>query len=180
MTDAPNIAQKAPFAVEVEEGKNYFWCSCGKSSKQPFCDGSHKDTGFTPVKYTAEASKKVFFCGCKHTDKNAHNGLPIDDTWRVKTLRQPPGRRQDQKPVTCPGDAGGPDRFAQIIERRDRHKEPTNQDKAGSPDIAKGQIDRCALARQAKARYDQLCRERQNDPSRAGIDRAEHQSVAIG
>ncbi len=67
MSDAPQIAQKAPFPVEVEEGKTYFWCACGKSSKQPFCDGSHKGSEFAPVKYTAEASKKVFFCGCKHS-----------------------------------------------------------------------------------------------------------------
>jgi len=70
MSDAPNIAQKAPFPVEVTEGKTYFWCSCGKSSKQPFCDGSHKETSFAPVKYTADADKKVFFCGCKHTANN--------------------------------------------------------------------------------------------------------------
>lgn len=67
MTDTPDIAQKAPFPVEVTEGKTYFWCACGKSSRQPFCDGSHKETGFEPVKYTAEADKKVFFCGCKHS-----------------------------------------------------------------------------------------------------------------
>ena len=67
MTETPAIAQKAPYGVEVEEGKSYFWCACGKSANQPFCDGSHKDTGFSPVKYTAEATKKVFFCGCKHT-----------------------------------------------------------------------------------------------------------------
>lgn len=69
MSDAPIIAQKAPFPVEVEEGKSYFWCACGKSAKQPFCDGSHKGTEFNPVKYTADASKKVFFCGCKHSAK---------------------------------------------------------------------------------------------------------------
>ncbi|WP_210879797.1 CDGSH iron-sulfur domain-containing protein [Roseovarius autotrophicus] len=63
----PIIAQKAPFAVEVEEAKNYFWCACGKSSKQPFCDGSHKGTEFTPVRYTAEKTGRVFFCGCKNT-----------------------------------------------------------------------------------------------------------------
>jgi CDGSH-type Zn-finger protein len=68
MSDAVN-AQKAPMPVEVGEGKNYFWCACGKSAKQPFCDGSHKDTGISPVKYTAEASKKVFFCGCKQSAK---------------------------------------------------------------------------------------------------------------
>ncbi len=70
MTDTPEIPQKAPYGVEVEEGKNYFWCACGRSKNQPFCDGSHKGSDFTPVKYTADASKKVFFCGCKHT-KNA-------------------------------------------------------------------------------------------------------------
>ena len=74
MPDAPIIAQKAPFPVEVTEGKSYFWCACGKSQKQPFCDGSHKGTGMEPVKFTAEESKKIFFCGCKHTDK-----LPLCD-----------------------------------------------------------------------------------------------------
>ncbi|SDD07904.1 CDGSH iron-sulfur domain-containing protein [Ruegeria marina] len=69
MSDAPHIAQKASFPVEVAEGKTYFWCACGKSQKQPFCDGSHKGSEFSPVKYTAEADKKVFFCGCKHSGK---------------------------------------------------------------------------------------------------------------
>jgi len=74
MSDTPEIAQKAPFPVEVEAGKSYFWCACGRSASQPFCDGSHKDTGFTPVKYTAEASKRVFFCGCKQT-----GNIPVCD-----------------------------------------------------------------------------------------------------
>ncbi len=69
MTGTPDIPQKAPYPVEVEAGKSYFWCACGRSKNQPFCDGSHKGTGFSPVKYTAEASKRVFFCGCKHTRK---------------------------------------------------------------------------------------------------------------
>jgi len=63
----PTIAQKGPFPVEVEAGKSYFWCACGQSAKQPFCDGSHKGTEFTPVKLKATETKKVFFCGCKHT-----------------------------------------------------------------------------------------------------------------
>lgn len=67
MTDVPKIAQKAPYPVEVEAGRTYFWCACGRSAKQPFCDGSHKDTGLSPVKYTADADRKVFFCGCKAT-----------------------------------------------------------------------------------------------------------------
>ncbi|MBO9433456.1 CDGSH iron-sulfur domain-containing protein [Ruegeria sp. R13_0] len=69
MSQPPIIAQDSPIPVEVEEGKSYFWCSCGQSKRQPFCDGSHKGSTFEPVKYTAEASKKVFFCGCKHTSK---------------------------------------------------------------------------------------------------------------
>ncbi len=76
----PKMPQPAPYAVDVEAGKNYFWCSCGESSNQPFCDGSHKDTEFTPVKYTAEESKKVFFCGCKITGNvplcdGSHNNM---------------------------------------------------------------------------------------------------------
>ncbi|MHA7776865.1 CDGSH iron-sulfur domain-containing protein [Roseibium sp. M-1] len=63
----PVIAQTSPFPVEVEAGKSYFWCRCGRSGNQPFCDGSHKDTGFSPVKYTAEKDGRVFFCGCKHS-----------------------------------------------------------------------------------------------------------------
>jgi CDGSH-type Zn-finger protein len=63
----PVIAQKSPYAVEVVEGKAYFWCACGKSAKQPFCDGSHQDTAFLPLKYEAQESKRVFFCGCKHS-----------------------------------------------------------------------------------------------------------------
>ncbi len=76
----PTIAQKAPYPVDVEEGKKYFWCACGKSNRQPFCDGSHEGTGMTPMTWTAPASKKMFFCGCKHTKgaplcDGAHNGL---------------------------------------------------------------------------------------------------------
>lgn len=80
MTATPMIAQSSPYPIEVEAGKSYFWCACGRSAKQPFCDGSHKGSGFAPVKYTAEVSKKVFFCGCKHSGKaplcdGAHKGL---------------------------------------------------------------------------------------------------------
>ncbi len=80
MSDKPVIAQKSPIPVDVEEGKAYFWCTCGRSDKQPFCDGSHKDTSFTPMKWTAEKTGKKFFCGCKMTDgqpfcDGTHNGL---------------------------------------------------------------------------------------------------------
>lgn len=67
MTETPIIASKTPFPTEVEAGKSYFWCACGRSQNQPFCDGSHKGTGLTPLKYEATESKRVFFCGCKQT-----------------------------------------------------------------------------------------------------------------
>ena len=63
----PTIASKTPFPVEVEAGKVYWWCACGKSQKQPFCDGSHKGSEFTPLEYRPAETKKLWFCGCKHT-----------------------------------------------------------------------------------------------------------------
>jgi len=68
---SPEIAQKAPYVVEVESGKTYWWCSCGKSQSQPFCDGSHKGSGLSPVEYKASKDEKVWFCGCKHSLKGA-------------------------------------------------------------------------------------------------------------
>tara|TARA_B000000609_G_scaffold52958_1_gene38881 strand:- start:809 stop:1045 length:237 start_codon:yes stop_codon:yes gene_type:complete len=61
-------AGDSAIAVEVEKNKSYFWCSCGLSSKQPFCDGSHKNTEFSPVKFIADETKKMFFCTCKQTN----------------------------------------------------------------------------------------------------------------
>ncbi|MGB7182434.1 MAG: CDGSH iron-sulfur domain-containing protein [Burkholderiaceae bacterium] len=66
MSEATRAAD-SPFAVDVEAGKTYFWCSCGKSAKQPFCDGTHKGSEFAPVKYTPDKDSKAFFCGCKAT-----------------------------------------------------------------------------------------------------------------
>lgn len=63
----PKRAGDAPIAIEVEAGKSYFWCTCGQSSKQPFCDGSHQGGDFAPMKWTAEEDGKKFFCTCKAT-----------------------------------------------------------------------------------------------------------------
>jgi len=66
--EKPATPQKGPYKVKVEKGKTYFWCSCGLSKKQPFCDGSHKrEAKFKSVKYLAESDTEVFFCGCKMT-----------------------------------------------------------------------------------------------------------------
>lgn len=76
----PEIGGTEPVAVDVEEGKLYWWCTCGRSDSQPFCDGSHKDTDFVPQGWEAPKTGKVFLCACKRTAKGpfcdgAHNTL---------------------------------------------------------------------------------------------------------
>ena len=76
----PVMAQKSPFAVDVQEGRSYWWCACGMSNSQPFCDGSHKGSAFAPMEYKAAASRTVYFCGCKRSGKTplcdgAHNRI---------------------------------------------------------------------------------------------------------
>jgi len=76
----PTIARRKPYLIEVKEGKAYFWCACGLSKKQPFCDGSHKNTEFEPLKWVADESGEKLFCACKHTAEQpfcdgAHNKL---------------------------------------------------------------------------------------------------------
>ncbi len=78
--DQPIQAQETPYETEVEEGKTYAWCACGRSATQPFCDGSHEGTGLSPIVYKAEKTGKVFFCGCKKTKEQplcdgTHNSL---------------------------------------------------------------------------------------------------------
>jgi CDGSH-type Zn-finger protein len=62
----PKIPQKAPYVQQLDPG-TYYWCACGLSKTQPFCDGSHKETGLTPTKIEIEQAKKVALCGCKHS-----------------------------------------------------------------------------------------------------------------
>jgi CDGSH-type Zn-finger protein len=65
--EKPTIAGTTPIAVELESGKKYAWCSCGNSSKQPFCDGAHKGSSFAPTIFEVEESKTVYLCNCKQT-----------------------------------------------------------------------------------------------------------------
>ena len=64
--DQPDIAQKSPFVIDLAAG-TYWWCACGRSKTQPFCDGSHKATSFTPVKFELTQPTKVTLCGCKRS-----------------------------------------------------------------------------------------------------------------
>ncbi len=72
----PKIFSKTPMKISVEVGKKYFWCSCGLSSKQPFCDGSHKETGMKSVVFEATKNEDIYFCCCKQSS----NGVFCDNT----------------------------------------------------------------------------------------------------
>lgn len=96
--DLPHVAQYKPYYAELTKGQTYFWCSCGLSEQQPFCDGSHKETTFKPVRYVAETEEEVLFCGCKHTKDQpfcdgAHNNLrdfyEEDDPFSEDNLKIP-------------------------------------------------------------------------------------------
>ena len=80
--EKPVVASRMPAVIKLEAGE-YWWCSCGKSSKQPFCDGSHKGTSFTPQKVEISESQNTAFCNCKHSGNGpfcdgAHSSLPKD------------------------------------------------------------------------------------------------------
>jgi len=80
MSDEVVIAQKQPFPVELEKGKDYYWCVCGRSKNQPFCDGSHHETNMIPIAFVAERTGTAYLCGCKHSKNKpycdgSHNKL---------------------------------------------------------------------------------------------------------
>ena len=70
-------------AVELEEGKTYFFCTCGQSSNQPFCDGSHKGSGMAPKPFKAEKTGTAYLCQCKQSANQpfcdgSHKGIPSE------------------------------------------------------------------------------------------------------
>ena len=67
MNEMPEFGGRKSIHVKVEAGKTYWWCACGRSKSQPFCDGSHKGTGFSPREFKAEKTEEVWFCTCKRT-----------------------------------------------------------------------------------------------------------------
>jgi len=67
----PVVAETAPAIVELEAG-TYYWCRCGRSQNQPFCDGAHAGTEFSPLKFELPDSKRVALCQCKHTDNEPY------------------------------------------------------------------------------------------------------------
>ena len=67
MSEGVVIAQKSPYKAELKKCEKSFWCSCGRSAKHPYCDGSHKGTGLMPMIFTADEDKTAWLCGCKNT-----------------------------------------------------------------------------------------------------------------
>ena len=68
-TAMPEIGGRQPIPIKLEAGKSYWWCACGRSKSQPFCDGSHKGTTFTPVEYKPAEAEEAWFCACKRSGK---------------------------------------------------------------------------------------------------------------
>lgn len=66
----PVVAQKGPYEVELKAGEKYFWCACGRSTHQPFCDGAHKGTGLKPHVFVAETTGPAWLCGCKRSNNH--------------------------------------------------------------------------------------------------------------
>lgn len=82
--DQPIIFDRKPIGVDLKEGEDYYWCACGRSKNQPFCDGSHKGTSFTPMKFTPKETGKAYLCLCKHTKNpsycdGSHKNLPKEE-----------------------------------------------------------------------------------------------------
>ncbi len=69
MTDMPEIGGRQPSVLDAKAGETYWWCACGRSKNQPFCDGSHAITAFAPIEWTPDRDRRVMLCACKRTGK---------------------------------------------------------------------------------------------------------------
>ena len=79
MTDRPEFGGRMPMPIEVTAGETYWWCACGRSKRQPFCDGSHEGTSFTPLEWVADRTRRLLMCTCKRTAR-----APICDNSHLK------------------------------------------------------------------------------------------------
>lgn len=108
------VTRPKPFLVTVQGGRTYFWCSCGRSANQPYCDGSHKGTEFNPVKFVAgDQDSEVLLCGCKRTcdqpfcdgaHTNLPGGSPLDDPLSTLNRKVPTVSSQDGARLLLNGD----------------------------------------------------------------------------
>ncbi len=79
MTGRPELGGRMPMPIEVTAGETYWWCACGRSKNQPFCDGSHEGTSFTPLEWVADRTRRLLMCTCKRTAR-----APICDNSHLK------------------------------------------------------------------------------------------------
>jgi CDGSH-type Zn-finger protein len=89
----PTVTDNKPLRVELTEGEKYFYCTCGKSLNQPFCDGSHQGTGFAPMVITAEKTGPAFFCQCRNSSNapfcdGTHSKIPEDQVGKEFRLSE--------------------------------------------------------------------------------------------
>ncbi|MBL4906835.1 MAG: CDGSH iron-sulfur domain-containing protein, partial [Sneathiella sp.] len=103
--DKPTIADRKPIKAILEAGETYHWCACGKSSNQPFCDGSHRDTSFTPLAFEAAESGDAFLCMCKHSNNapycdGTHSRLPVSNA--TQSAEALPKSTQGKMPTAAP------------------------------------------------------------------------------
>ncbi|WP_231605459.1 CDGSH iron-sulfur domain-containing protein [Synechococcus sp. CBW1006] len=117
----PTVAASTPITVSLEEGTKYFYCACGRSSDQPFCDGSHQGSGFTPLAFVAEANGRALLCRCKQTATppycdGTHARVPAD---RVGTTFAVDEDGDNEKPES----GGSP--VGRTTQARPRRRRPT-------------------------------------------------------
>jgi CDGSH-type Zn-finger protein len=106
--DKPTVFDVKPASIELDLGKSYHWCSCGRSNNQPFCDGSHRETNMKPLEFIAESSGSATLCQCKQTGNppycdGSHTKLSDADvgkacTRNLVTDKAPPPRVTAEEP----------------------------------------------------------------------------------